>query len=1077
VNDSLKTGQPNGDAGEMPQMNIEEVRMFDIPDERRAALDLLIDQQFDIDSMSGIKTAKRVWARFKVDALQFVGWTREKDSIEFVRTTPRKELDYLNIAFSSIWAGLSPAGRKVAEDDEIWAQRQAAQHEAERLRSIGAVDFLMEDSSGSAKCQLAYIRLDEWRADQNPGTLQCARQLFQEAADAGNFESLFSLGYIAVFPPGAKYMSPPPSPIYLVADERLRRDYIERAATAGYKEAIDFLDREGGDDVPDGLEEWIDAERERAEQPYWRQQEIREVPNYRAKAAKGDLDTIVHLADLLIKSADDIRQRWPADSEIEIAKQFGFESKEVDPIDVQTVAAYMTEARELLDQAEKTGDPRALWLLASTEDFGLEEDRKLELLQKAAFPTNDNFKPSLIAVDVLARARYEAGEFDEAERCLRLLIAHRRSPSDFELRLAELYKKTGEFTKAEQALRDHIRNRKTPDRAELDLARLICSHLSEMGARNAEVLELLESSAAVDAEAAMLTGLMRLRGQGCESNRDLAKKHFDRCKAIRKLPGSAGLVSPAADYVDLALSLGWGGDSSLYAATEELFKLADNCNFKGSMFISPELCDVYGRTNTAINQLGGKEAIQFDALQFSINDADTLQKGNAAFTQIDESKSLRPEFGQVTKPSNLLLGSLSTAVLSEMKFDESGVLVEYALTVPDIDQWIPKNSMVWSFFIGQLILAGRIEAAMYSDAIASFEKVNLLEEQIRQKERDGKPDHTGYKRLRRWLHEKTQIALSRARQLRTAEEKEAEHDRETQRKADEDRRIEQAKRESVESMMALFAHKFRGPVDSILFNTTHQHDERIYVDAAHTMNGLLDIFSVVSTTPEKLATSLKDDVGGNGSPASVLLHSLKLALVQLLSTRNRLRLSPHYLAYAKRQGQAPAELRQTEWMREKRWVDKEIELQTKWEQEIGTMTIGKDIRDVGAWMASHLLPIRVEGFSESTARFAEYGPKASLLTVIFTEVLVNAIKHAAPTAILPLVASWSELSEEVSFTFANPSTRDSRDREKSKGSGKGHKFLKLIAENIGGSFGADITNDRSWVSMKIPGNLMTGVIL
>lgn len=297
------------------------------------------------------------------------------------------------------------------------------------------------------------------------------------------------------------------------------------------------------------------------------------------------------------------------------------------------------------------------------------------------------------------------------------------------------------------------------------------------------------------------------------------------------------------------------------------------------------------------------------------------------------------------------------------------------------------------------------------------------------------------------------------------------------RDADAARKLAQAekeKRETVENMMAMFAHKFRGPVDSILFNTTHHHDERIYVDAARTMNGLLDIFSVVSTTPEKLANSLKDDVGGNGSPATVLLHSLKLALVQLLSTRNRLRMSPHYLAYAKRQGQAPAELRQTEWMREKCWVDKEIELQTQWEQEIGTMNINTDIQVLGAWMASHLLPIRVEGFVESTARFAEYGPRASLLTVIFTEVLVNAIKHTAPTAMLPMVASWTELPEEVSFTFANPSTRASRDREKSKGSGRGHKFLNLIAEHIGGRFIADISSDKSWVSMTMPSNLMTG---
>jgi len=131
----------------------------------------------------------------------------------------------------------------------------------------------------------------------------------------------------------------------------------------------------------------------------------------------------------------------------------------------------------------------------------------------------------------------------------------------------------------------------------------------------------------------------------------------------------------------------------------------------------------------------------------------------------------------------------------------------------------------------------------------------------------------------------------------------------------------------------MFAHKFRGPVDSILFNTAHQHDERVYVDAARTMNGLLDIFSVVSTSPDKLLSSLKDDTSGEGSPAGVLLHAIKLALVQLLSLRNRRRMSPYYLAYAKGQGDAPNELRLSEWTRGKSWQAFEEALQIRWNRK------------------------------------------------------------------------------------------------------------------------------------------------
>lgn len=289
--------------------------------------------------------------------------------------------------------------------------------------------------------------------------------------------------------------------------------------------------------------------------------------------------------------------------------------------------------------------------------------------------------------------------------------------------------------------------------------------------------------------------------------------------------------------------------------------------------------------------------------------------------------------------------------------------------------------------------------------------------------------------------------------------------------------VEREKREAIEGMMALFAHKFRGPVDSILFNTEHHHDEKVYADAAHTMNGLLDIFSVVSTTPEKLASSFRDDSGGEGSPAAILLRSLKLALMQLLSNRNRLRMSPHYLAYAKNTGLASSELRQSDWMREKHWVEKEIELQTQWEEQIGAMMIGADLQAIGDWMATHLLPLEVKGFRESGARFAEYGPKASLLTVVLTEVLVNAIKHTAPSAKVPLTVSLSECAAgscEINFSCDNPSTLESRRREKSKGSGRGHKFLALIAEHLNGRFMADVAKDDSRVSISLPKALFQG---
>jgi two-component sensor histidine kinase len=94
--------------------------------------------------------------------------------------------------------------------------------------------------------------------------------------------------------------------------------------------------------------------------------------------------------------------------------------------------------------------------------------------------------------------------------------------------------------------------------------------------------------------------------------------------------------------------------------------------------------------------------------------------------------------------------------------------------------------------------------------------------------------------------------------------------------------------------------------------------------------------------------------------------------------------------------------------------------------------------------------------------------------VVFTEILVNAIKHSVAGTEKPLVITWSEGPSDIVFTCSNPSTFDSRQREKSKGSGRGHKFLRLIVEQMDGHFIADVNKDDSVVTMVFPRSLMRG---
>lgn len=283
---------------------------------------------------------------------------------------------------------------------------------------------------------------------------------------------------------------------------------------------------------------------------------------------------------------------------------------------------------------------------------------------------------------------------------------------------------------------------------------------------------------------------------------------------------------------------------------------------------------------------------------------------------------------------------------------------------------------------------------------------------------------------------------------------------------------EQERREAIENLMAMFSHKFRGPVDSILFNTEHRHDESVYVDAARTMNGLLDVFGVVSTAPDRLASNLQNDTSGSGNPEGVLSHALHLALMQLLSARNRRRMSPHYLAYARRHEMVVESLRLSEWCRSDECEAMEAELQAKWESEVGSLGSKGSTNVLCAWMKNHIISVQVTGFSKSSVRFSDYGPTDSLLTVILTEILVNAIKHSEPGSLDSISITWTDDADKLHLSCTNPSTRDSRGRESSKGSGRGHKFLDLIAKHLCGVFIPEVLNDKSTVALEIPALLL-----
>lgn len=284
---------------------------------------------------------------------------------------------------------------------------------------------------------------------------------------------------------------------------------------------------------------------------------------------------------------------------------------------------------------------------------------------------------------------------------------------------------------------------------------------------------------------------------------------------------------------------------------------------------------------------------------------------------------------------------------------------------------------------------------------------------------------------------------------------------------------EAEKRKATENLMAMFAHKFRGPVDSIIFNTQHKHDERIYLDAARTMTGLLEVFSIVSTEPERLVDSMKSDVCGDGSPEKTILRSMKFALMQLLTRRNIKRMSRHYWQYALRCKLIPESTRFKDWNSESYLSILEIEIQEKLEMEVSSLTIEHGVEEIETWLRSNLMATEIQVSDTRQIRFSEYGRKEALLTTIMTELFVNAIKHTDVTSTQLFKVSWDEQADGLVFKCTNPSNRESRSGL-SRGSGRGHSFLKMLLEKMQGQFEADVYQELSVVSVVIPYSLLIG---
>lgn len=269
---------------------------------------------------------------------------------------------------------------------------------------------------------------------------------------------------------------------------------------------------------------------------------------------------------------------------------------------------------------------------------------------------------------------------------------------------------------------------------------------------------------------------------------------------------------------------------------------------------------------------------------------------------------------------------------------------------------------------------------------------------------------------------------------------------------------------TLSDIMSMMVHQLRGVAGTIGFNAKYENDPNINLQCAQTLTRVLKLASVLSFQPESLKEKAIMDNIGDATPLSVLDNSLHELLLDLTSPNNIARMAPYYMNILKQQGIISQDVKTSDW-KIKPYYNHVMTIQNGCQDDCKLLTKTHEIQK---WMNGRLVPLSINGLLVDEYHFEENGIKHSILNVLFTELLKNAIKHSDPTSNESIVLQWTKLDNGIGINCTNHSTRSTRIRESSKGSGYGHKFLRMIVENLGGSFEADVYTDISSVSITIP---------
>ncbi|MCK5524344.1 MAG: SEL1-like repeat protein [Thiomargarita sp.] len=482
-------------------------------------------------------------------------------------------------------------------------------------------------------------------------------------------------------------------------------------------------------------------------------------------------------------------------------------------------------------------------------------------------------------------------------------------------------------------------------------------------------------------------------------------------------------------------------------ALYNLFKMNGGANI-AAQFILAKIYDKQGDKEQEVLPLLCKVAAGLVSLDEEIDDKD---KANF-FTPSSDKEDINYLNKQITK-GNIV----AQVILAQLYKTGNGVQKDKQQAFSLFQTAAEQKDILAQYCLGLAYMEGQGVATNNEKAREQFQQIiNQLKEKKefsylkfsfeKQDDTDKTPDYP--RDIRQW------IGLVARDKLSILHEKEAKQQLATA-------------NQELESFMAMIAHKFRGTLQNIEYDIEEGGNKKRSLDTVHTMRGLLNIFSVISTEPEHLHELLKRDRQGKGTILWVLEKSLIFAISQLLTIENVDKIKQHYFAYAKKTGKIPATTTRLAWYND--YFELEEQLQSEWKDNFNQLLNGATLDDIVTWMNERFFPIEIKGIMESPIHFDYYGTTASILTIVMVEILFNAVKYYASEIRTPLQLHWICEKDVCRFLCKNPSAVEERS---GKGSGKGHHFLSIIANKLEGSFPKPPFQDNYVAEFSIPTHLL-----